>query len=436
MINSDQLNFGIAGYPVSHSLSPVLFSKYMENQDNNYVYTRILARSIHEISRLIMAFNIQAINITSPFKEEIIGLADVVSPYAKELGASNTLIIKNQQVSAFNTDITGVQIPLTKSLKTPQAFSALVIGSGGAAKAAVKALLNINVNPIFITNRTESKADILADIFKVTPLSYPQIAKYSFDIIVNTTPVLPEILNKLPINDTTLLFDADYKTCPMQYYAIQNNAFYINGIEWLTEQGRAAYLLMTGKRNSNFMISDAQLNIEKKNKNRIALIGMMGTGKSTIGKKLAEKLNFNFFDMDKMIEEIEDQSIRTIFETKGEVYFRSIEKELLKKIVHEEKIIISTGGGIIIDEENIKILKDNCWNILLYGSSENLAEILSDNNRPLLANKDKKTELELIFQERKNKYYKASDLIVCSDVDNYHNISEFIYDDYSKSFFV
>ena len=433
-MSDDQINFGVAGNPVSHSLSPVLFGKYVEDQGRYFSYTRILAKSTNEISRLIIAFDIKAINITSPFKEKILELADELSPYTSETGAANTLLIKEKTNAAFNTDISGVQIPLTRALKGSGPFSALVIGAGGAAKAAIKALKNMKISHVFISNRTTSKADILAEQFRINSLRTPIISKYKFDIVINTTPVFPEILNKLIIKEGTVLLDANYKTCPMIDTAGKYNARYINGIEWLAEQGRASYTLMTGIIRTNFIISQPELNV--KNTKRIALTGMMGTGKTTIGKKLAEKLNYTFIDMDKLIQENEGQSITEIFEKKGEAYFRELEKELLKKIISRENIIISTGGGIVTDDENIRILKENCWNILLYGSPENLAQIASEKNRPLLAGKDKATELEKIFLERKDRYFRTSDVIVCSDTDTYHNISEFIYDDYSKSFLI
>lgn len=72
----------------------------------------------------------------------------------------------------------------------------------------------------------------------------------------------------------------------------------------------------------------------------------------------------------------------------------------------------------------------------MYGSSENLAKNASDKNRPLLAGKDKVTELEKIFRDRKDMYFRTSNVIVCSDTDTYHNISDFIYDDYSKAFII
>lgn len=435
-MNTDQLNFGVAGNPISHSLSPLLFGKYMENQDLNFSYSRILGRSTSEILRIIAAFDIRAINITSPFKEAVIELADELSPYSIETGAANTLIIKKQIKSAFNTDISGIQIPLTKALQDSKPFSALIIGAGGAAKAAIKALKNMNISPVFITNRTKAKADIIAGQFRINSLNFPQASKYEFDIIINTTPVYPEILTKLLLRENTILFDADYKTCPMKEFSSKFNARYINGLEWLAEQGRASYMLMTGKMNSSFSVNISQLQNSVENHKRIALIGMMGTGKSTIGKKIAEKLNFSFIDMDKMIEDNEGLSIMEIFETKGEAYFRSLEKDLLKNIIYDDNIVISTGGGIVTDEENISILKENCWNILLYGSSENLAKNASDKNRPLLAGKDKVTELEKIFRDRKDMYFRTSNVIVCSDTDTYHNISDFIYDDYSKAFII
>ncbi|MGE5355256.1 MAG: shikimate kinase [Deltaproteobacteria bacterium] len=431
-MNKDQINLGVAGNPVSHSLSPELFKKYIEGHDLKFCYTRLLANTVSDIYRLINAYDIKGINITSPFKESILDLSDELSPYVKFTGAANTLLLKGKTKSLYNTDISGVQMPLTRILRGERAFSALVIGAGGAAKAAIKALKNLNVSTIFITNRTKSKADALADQFGIISINKPQVSKYAFDIIINTTSECPEILSHLLISENTILYDAYYKKRPMEEIANNYNSQYLSGLDWLSEQGRVSYALMTGISKTDFYCK--QINNDHGKIKRIALIGMMGTGKSTIGKRLAEKLGYDFADMDKMIQDNEGLSITRIFETKGEAFFRKLEKDLLKNIIKRENIVISTGGGIIVDEENIVLLKEKCWNILLYGSAENLSRIASDKNRPLLAGKDKIDELNKIFNERKNKYYKTSDIVVCSDTDSYHNISEFIYDDYSKSF--
>ena len=112
----------------------------------------------------------------------------------------------------------------------------------------------------------------------------------------------------------------------------------------------------------------------------IALVGMMGCGKTTIGKLIAKDLNFSFIDTDKLIVEKENRSINKIFEENGEEYFREIETSILIKTLNNDNQIISTGGGIIKKDENIKLLKEKSIVIYLKADDKTLYERVKNNN--------------------------------------------------------
>ncbi len=141
----------------------------------------------------------------------------------------------------------------------------------------------------------------------------------------------------------------------------------------------------------------------------ISLIGMMGSGKSTIGKLLAQKLkNYNLIDTDEKIIQAEDCTINDIFAEKGELYFREIESKILTSILKNDNQIISTGGGIIKKEENIKVLKENSTVVYLQADADVLFERVKNNkDRPLLNVDDMKTKIETLLNERKTQYEKA-----------------------------
>ncbi len=134
---------------------------------------------------------------------------------------------------------------------------------------------------------------------------------------------------------------------------------------------------------------------------RIFLIGMMGSGKTTIGRKIAEILDLDFMDMDDEIEKREGMRIKDIFEMKGEDHFRKAEKRLLKEVLNRDDIVVSTGGGVILDEENREILKKE-RTIFLYLPIEEIMSRVETENRPLL--KDGKGKLVEIWRKRKNLY--------------------------------
>lgn len=134
----------------------------------------------------------------------------------------------------------------------------------------------------------------------------------------------------------------------------------------------------------------------------------MGTGKSVVGKKLAAKLNRDFIELDSEIEKKEKMPVKDIFEKKGEMYFRSVEKEAVKEAAKRDNIVISAGGGAIIDEENFKNLKDNGVIICLKASPDTiLKRTRSLKTRPLLNVLDPKKRIEELLQKRKASYSKA-----------------------------
>ncbi|MCD6550738.1 bifunctional shikimate kinase AroK/3-dehydroquinate synthase AroB [Thermotoga sp.] len=134
---------------------------------------------------------------------------------------------------------------------------------------------------------------------------------------------------------------------------------------------------------------------------RIFLVGMMGSGKSTIGKKVADVLDLEFVDMDAEIERREKRSINRIFEEDGEEYFRLREKALLKELVQKDNIVVSTGGGVVLDPESRELLKKE-KTLFLYAPPEVLIERVTEENRPLL--KEGKEKIYEIWEGRKHFY--------------------------------
>ncbi|MGA0943084.1 MAG: shikimate kinase [Alphaproteobacteria bacterium] len=160
-----------------------------------------------------------------------------------------------------------------------------------------------------------------------------------------------------------------------------------------------------------------------KDKNCICLIGMPGSGKSTIGKLLSEKLKYSFFDTDQEIEKREKNKIKNIFSIKGEDYFRSVETQVFNELVEKKKIVISTGGGLILN--NLEKLKLS-FNIYLYCNIDVLIQRASRNNlRPLLS---QNTPLQMtnLFNERKDIYIKIADVTINATDNQNVTITEII----------
>ncbi|MFN4306325.1 shikimate kinase, partial [Sulfurihydrogenibium azorense] len=135
----------------------------------------------------------------------------------------------------------------------------------------------------------------------------------------------------------------------------------------------------------------------------IYLVGFMGSGKSTVGKLLADKTSRDFVDVDKLIEEREKMKIKDIFEKKGELYFRELEKKYLQELLNTQNLVVSTGGGLGADAENMNQMKKNGIVIWLDLNLNTILErIKNDENRPLL--NQPLDKIKKLFDERKKVY--------------------------------
>lgn len=156
----------------------------------------------------------------------------------------------------------------------------------------------------------------------------------------------------------------------------------------------------------------------KKNTHRknIILIGFMGTGKSSVTRILHERYFMQIIEMDEMIAQREGMTIPEIFKTRGEEYFREAETALLRELQQEENLIISCGGGTALREENVKLMKQNGYVVLLTASPETIfARVGQDTNRPVLNNRRSVEGIRELMEQRLPKYEAAADITICTD---------------------
>lgn len=145
----------------------------------------------------------------------------------------------------------------------------------------------------------------------------------------------------------------------------------------------------------------------------IIMVGFMGCGKTTVGRIVAKKLGYEFFDTDKYIEQKEGMSITEIFDLKGEPYFRSLELKVAEEISHSENKVIGTGGGMVKNPEIMRLLKMNGIAVYLKATPKKIAyNLRNDNSRPLLMGENKLAKIEAILAEREGLYNAAADITV------------------------
>ena len=161
--------------------------------------------------------------------------------------------------------------------------------------------------------------------------------------------------------------------------------------------------------------------ISKIKRKNICIMGLMGSGKSVIGKDLSKYLNFKFYDTDKEIELKTKKSINEIFKEYGELYFRNLEEKICIKLLNKNNCVISLGGGSITNKEIRKSIKQNSYSIYLQVKLNNLVNRLkSSKKRPLLNKDGSKIEiLKKIYEDRK-KFYEKANFIINNDKDKIH----------------
>ncbi len=225
--------YAVFGNPVLHSKSPQLFAPLLEPKEN---YTRIRPQSAQDLITIVKKLNTKGASITSPFKESVFPLLDDVSESAHAIGAVNCLRYDAGVLSGHNTDCFGVTFSLREAGISLQGAKVLVLGAGGAARAAVYGLVHAGAE-VFVSNRTNSKAAALAKAFGARQVNWenPGILPY-FDAVVSTilAEALPPFAGYLAFG---YLLDAVYKPSEMTAHCRRRGIKVIPGERWLIHQG-------------------------------------------------------------------------------------------------------------------------------------------------------------------------------------------------------
>lgn len=398
----------VTGNPVSHSKSPFIMNYLFSESNLNSAYRPLLASSFDKAVEFIKEIDICGANITSPFKNAAKSFANILSDETVQIEGINTLVNKNGELSAYNTDIDGARQCLLNA-KARIESRVLVIGAGAAARAAIIACLSLKCN-VTISNRTHSKAIDSAIDFNISIVEFEQIYADNYDIIISAVPNLNiEILN---ICSSDFVFiNTDYRNTSINESLKKKGIKIVKGEQWLFGQAEKAFEHFTGldcKLPANF---DKIINIKCLN-NIIYLSGFSGSGKSTIGKLLSKIKKIEFIDLDEEIEKHLSMSIPKIFETYGENYFREVESKILKKISSRNKLIVSLGGGAV--KNNFKIISQTGYNIWIYSPIQTCLDRIDFPSRPMIKELGLEGAREL-FKNRIDSYFHSADLIVCGE---------------------
>jgi 3-dehydroquinate dehydratase/shikimate dehydrogenase len=246
--------YGVAGNPIRHSLSPLMLNTAFHRESVNAVYLGLQTSKLTDLLTLVRELPLSGMSVTMPLKQEVLKHLENMDPVSAQIGACNTIVRAHDgKLYGFNTDVGGIVRPLEKRLRLAGA-KILVLGAGGAARAAVFGLVNKGAE-VVILNRTPQTAQKLAREAKAKTIRREQLAKTSFDVIVNATAVgmhgvKPQhILEAKEIN-ARLVFDLVYNPVDtaLLRMARQKGIATVTGVEMFVQQGARQFEIWTGKR--------------------------------------------------------------------------------------------------------------------------------------------------------------------------------------------
>lgn len=394
------MEYGLIGEKLGHS-----FSREIHNLLASYTYD-LKELPKNELDTFMKSRNFKGVNVTIPYKESVIPYLDEIDEAAKAIGAVNTIVNREGRLIGYNTDFCGMrELLLSRSIRIEKRFVA-VLGTGGTSKTACAVAKSLGASRIVRVSRNpHSDGDISYDELEAI--------KTDIQIIINTTPVgmYPnENCAPLDIDGFSALegvVDAIYN--PLRTKLISDaRARQIRaagGLYMLVAQAARAAELFTGDCNMMQKTEKAYCSILK-NKQNIVLVGMPGSGKSTLGRMLAKKTGKAFYDSDSEIEKQTGMCIPDYFSKYGEDGFRAIETDVIKRLSLLGGIVIATGGGAVIRSENIDSLAKN--GIIVY-LDRPISDIKITSNRPLTRSVD---DLKKKYYERHEMYEKSADITV------------------------
>ena len=391
---SDKKKYGLLGERLEHSFSPGIHARLAD-----YEYL-LYEKSPEELQDFLKNGDFAGLNVTMPYKKTVIPYCAELSDNARKIGSVNTLLRREDgTLYGDNADYFGFSFLLAKVGADIRGKKALVLGSGGASLTVCAVLRDGGAGEVIVISR--GGVD-----------NYDNIARHhDAVIIVNTTPV-----GMYPDNGASPIDLSGFISCRAVIDVVYNPAKTelvlqaedmgipcSGGLAMLTAQAKHTAENFLGEKIDDGVIDIITAALERETKN-VVLIGMPGCGKSTIGAELSRLTGRELFDMDALIVERAGKPIPQIFAEDGETAFRQMETDVLRDLSKKCGCIIATGGGIVKDDANRRLVRQNSVTVYLRRDVEELAT----DGRPLSA----KHGVAALARERLPLYERWSDFTV------------------------
>ena len=385
---------GLLGKTLGHSYSPQIHA-----QLGDYSY-ELFEKQPEELENFLRHGEFDALNVTIPYKKAVLPYCAVLSDAVKAIGSANTLVRQpDGTLFADNTDAFGFSCIADECGVDIAGKKALVFGSGGASVTAQYVLKTRGAREVLVISRTGEH-------------NYENLDKNAdAEILVNTTP-----LGMYPNNGASPVDLTRFPRCEAVLDVVYNPARtalllqaealgipHAGGLLMLVAQAKRASELFTGSAIADTRIGEIYRTLAVQMQN-IVLVGMPGCGKSSIGTRLAERLDRPFVDADAEIEKAAGMPIPEFFRLYGEAAFRDLESRVLAELGKRSGAVVATGGGAVLREENYAALHQNGTIVWL---TRDLARLPID-GRPV----SQATSLDALFAARKARYERFADHII------------------------
>lgn len=396
------MQYGLIGEHLGHS-----YSREIHDEIAGYQYELQELRP-EEVGPFLVARSFRAINVTIPYKETVIPYMDEISATARAIGAVNTIVNVDGRLIGHNTDFAGMRAMILRAGVVVEGAKVLILGTGGTSKTARAVCESLKARQIVtVSRRAQDGAVTYEDAYR---------DHSDAQVIVNATPV-----GMFPRDEGTPIdisrFPALRGAVDAVYHPLRTN-FVLDarergipacgGLYMLAAQAVFASALFQGKELPSALIDKAFRLVERKKEN-LVLIGMPTSGKTTVGKLLAERAGKAFVDTDELITNRIGCPIAQFIPRQGEARFRAIEREVICAASQRDGCVIATGGGAVLDPANVRALRHNG---VIYFLDRSLENLVAAPDRPLSSDPEK---LWAMFAARRPLYLKAADAVVNAD---------------------
>jgi shikimate dehydrogenase len=429
--------FAVTGDPILHSKSPDIFRAVFTKNGIDAAYFRLAADTAAEAVELVKALDLSGLNVTAPYKGDVIPFLDEIDGDAVKIHAVNTIVNDNGRLKGYNTDYIGVIESLRDKNIEVKNKACVVIGAGGAGRAVLYGVQKAGADCTVI-DINEKLAERVARESGGNAAKYDQLEPCvnSSDIVVYAVDAATiKILKEESIRPDQVIYDVNYKPSFLTELAHRKGCRMVSGADMLINQAVPAYRYFLGNDpDKDIMWEGFNTKPSGKKAKTIALVGFMATGKTSVGAALAQKFGYEFIEIDDLIVKTTGMTIAELFRIKGEPAFRAIEKDILNQVINRTSVVVSCGGGVVINPENRRILKENALTVWLYNSIETSVKRGNDGTRPLLNVDDPVETARRLFDNRKGYYADAADIMVSTQNKQVETIVHKIYAEISKTF--